>query len=297
MAFVTFGAFRLYFRLTDDFRLSNITYEMGYHPEWEVKSLTPLEKQQWNDILSQTFTYIGKGAQAYAFESEDGRYVLKFFKFKHLKPSFLVTLFPVWTDFQKKEIARKQKKLESVFNGYKLGFDLDQKNAGLIYVQLNPTYEKKEVRLIDKMGIERTVDVGDIVYVIQEKGETSRTVFNKLFKEGNIDEAKVKLRQLMDLYHDEYQKGLYDRDHGVMHNTGFVESRPFHLDIGKLSYDEKMKDSKNFKEDLMIVAFKIRRWILQVYPEHYKVMAEDLDKKLSELFKEEFHFPEAFTYS
>ena len=52
------------------------------------------------------------------------------------------------------------------------------------------------------------------------------------------------------MYISEYKKGIYDRDHGVMHNTGFVEDYPFHLDVGKFSKEESMRQVKFYKKDL-----------------------------------------------
>src|SRR5205085_10468413 len=81
---IIFGLSRLYYRLTDDFRIANITYDLPFTPPWKVPHLTLDEYKNLEKILSQTFSYIGKGAQCYAFKSEDGKFVLKFFKFKHL---------------------------------------------------------------------------------------------------------------------------------------------------------------------------------------------------------------------
>src|ERR1700722_581245 len=87
-----FFPIRAYYRWTDDFRIANITHDIPYHPEWDT-SLSHEELAQLKSILDQPFTYIGKGAQAYAFASEDGKYVLKFFKFKHLRPNTFLALF------------------------------------------------------------------------------------------------------------------------------------------------------------------------------------------------------------
>ena len=81
LALVIFAGFRLYYRLTDDFRLSNMTYQLPFEAPWKVPALTAEEHQQLGRILDQKFTYIGKGAQCYAFASADQQYVLKFFKF------------------------------------------------------------------------------------------------------------------------------------------------------------------------------------------------------------------------
>ena len=50
------------------------------NPEWEFPQPSAEEQEQIDAILSQKFTYLARGSQAFAFVSEDGRYVLKLFK-------------------------------------------------------------------------------------------------------------------------------------------------------------------------------------------------------------------------
>ena len=89
---ITFFSSRVYYRLTDDFRIANMTYELPYNTDWEIEPLTHSEKENLHSILSQPFYYIGKGAQSYAFMSEDKKHVIKFFKFKHLRPNWFEKL-------------------------------------------------------------------------------------------------------------------------------------------------------------------------------------------------------------
>ena len=91
---LVFGAVRAYYRLTDDFRLSNISYPLPFQENLQIPPLAELERAQIINILSQNYSYLGKGAQSYAFRSQDGQYVLKFFKFKHLKPNVLEQYLP-----------------------------------------------------------------------------------------------------------------------------------------------------------------------------------------------------------
>lgn len=48
--------------------------------DWELPPLTFEEQQEVERILSQKFTYLARGSQAFAFISEDGKYILKLFK-------------------------------------------------------------------------------------------------------------------------------------------------------------------------------------------------------------------------
>ena len=105
-----FLAALIYYPVTDDFRMGNLVHDMPAHPEWESPPLSPADKQELTRILDQEFSYMGKGAQSYVFGSADGKYVLKFFKFKHLKPSLIVEWLPTIPPLKKyKETQRKRK--------------------------------------------------------------------------------------------------------------------------------------------------------------------------------------------
>lgn len=284
---------RIYYFLTDDFRISNITYEMPYHSEWETEKLKVDEQKNLDQILVQKFHYIGKGSQSYAFVSDDGKYVLKFFKFKHLRPSLLFGILPKLpfiSNFQEREIFRKKRKLNSNFIGYKLAFDRNRENSRLIFVQLNPNHRDYFVKVVDKMGRERLVNLGTIPYIVQEKGQTLRTVLQQLLESGNIETAKERVNQIFDMYLTEYNKGLFDHDHGVMCNTGFIGEEPFHLDIGKLLPNEQMKELQYYEQDLILVAKSINRWLKENYASEYPQMKRSMEIRLSSIFGKDYSF-------
>lgn len=278
---------RLYFRLTDDFRIANITFPFSNRSEWDVPPSNFPEQDQRDQILNQTFSYLGKGAQSYAFVSEDGNYVLKFFKFKHLKPSLLARMLPDIPPFDvylKKVRVRKQKKFNSIFEGYRLAFEHNREESGLIVVQLNPNGKEKLVTVRDKIGLEREIDLGTVPYIIQKKGETLRTILGRLLDHKEMDAAKERINQIFALFLNEYQKGIYDRDHGVLHNTGFIGNQPFHLDVGKLSKDDKMKEMENYKKDLKKVTARMIPWIKEQYPDLAPEIVAFIELRLSQIF-------------
>lgn len=279
---------RIYYALTDDFRLSNITYPLPYEKSWEIASPSPEEELPIQQILDQPFTYLGKGAQSYAFASEDGHYVLKFFKFKHLHPSFFIDALPpigFLKDYKEKQAARKQRKLFGVFESYKLAYDVDKNESGLIFIQLN-TEENPEryATVVDKIGVKRTINLQHYPFILQYKGQTLRMVINELLKKEDVATAQKRLGQIFDLYAQEYHKGVYDHDHGVMQNTGFIEERPLHLDVGKLMREEKMRDKSYAKKDAELVASKMKIWVKKNFPQYSEEIAEYLNKKIAELY-------------
>lgn len=290
---VFFGA-RVYYRLTDDFRIANMTYEVPHHPEWEVPSFTKAERKKFEEILSQPFSYVGKGAQSYVFVSQDKKHVIKFFKFKHLKPKWWVDAlpaFPYFKEYRERQNAKKLRQLNGVFTGYKLAYDVHKEQSGIVFIHLNKTNDLNvNVTLIDKIGRKHLLDLDPIVFVIQENAKTSRTVMNEALKNGDIALAKKRITQIFNLYLEEYRKGIYDRDHGVMHNTGFVGDKPIHLDVGKLTRDNTMRQRKVYRPDLEKIGRKFEVWLQEQYPEAHPELTKFIEEKFSEIFGEKYSF-------
>lgn len=289
-----FGGARLYYRLTDDFRFGNITYPMPYQINWEISELDDKEKQHLDSILNQKFTYIGKGAQSYAFSSADNQYILKFFKFKHLTPHWFVEMFPPFPPFstyREKQAVRKNRKLYGVFESYNLAYKVHKEPSGLIYVHLNRSTNKhKKVTLIDKMGFERHIDLDSVPFLVQQKAQTTRSMINEALKKRDLPLAERRMSQIFDLYLTEYSKGIYDKDHGVMHNTGFVGENPIHLDVGKLMKEEEMKKPEVWQRDMEIIAWKFAVWIRRNYPEDYPALSQSIEAMLTKSFGRPFDF-------
>lgn len=283
-----FIAARIYYYLTDDFRISNITYEMPYEASWQIPPLNPQEEANLDKILDQPWTYLGKGAQSYVFKSEDGRYVLKFFKFKHLRPSWFHDLIPSigpLKDYKAKQEARKQRKLYGVFQSYKLAYDIDKEASGLNFIQLNVKGNpKRTVVVTDKLGIKRTINLEDVPFILQDQGQTFRNVLTELLQNGDVVTAEHRIGQILDMYAEEYKKGIFDHDHGVMQNTGFVGDRPLHLDVGKLLPNDAMKQKENAKQDAQVVAKNINEWIEKKYPKYKERVSKYIENKLHQLY-------------
>lgn len=280
---ILFGAVRLYYNLTDDFRLANITYELPFQAPWKVPELSAEGHQNLKNIFDQKFYYIGKGAQCYAFASEDEKYVLKFFKFKHLKPSLFIEVLPSIPPFQNYKqscIERKKRKLISVFNGYDLAFRENRQTSELIYLHLIPTQNLHlDAHVVDKLGLTRTIPLDQVVFLVQKKGETLRTRLKQLLNRREVEEAKQAMAKIIEMYISEYKKGIYDHDHGVLHNTGFIGNQPFHLDVGKLNQDERMKLAEFYKNDLEHVVWKMDVWMKNYYPDYYSQFSDFLSQE------------------
>lgn len=270
--------------LHDDLRSINITSPLPYRPEWEISPLTEQEIIKINEIFEQPLSYLSEGGQSSVFSSADNHYVLKLFKFRRFRPSKFVNFLPdisLFSAYRNKHLAKREKGLIAPFTGHKLAYDLLQHESGLIFIQLNASHSPRPVTLIDKRGFKRYVDLGNATFVIQEKGVILSDELSRLLDQRDLVAAKMRIRQLFDLYVSEYRKGIYDLDHGLMHNIGCVENRLIHLDVGKLIHDSRMKNPEFYRIDLAKKAAKVRSWINTKYPQYNQELLQDMEDKLS----------------
>jgi hypothetical protein len=284
-----------YFRFSDDdINPENITSHIPSQSRWEISPPTEEDSVRIETIFSQPFLYLSEGGQSYVFVSGDQNYVLKFFKFKRFRPQPLVQLLPdifPFKSYRDQHIAKREKKLTTAFNGYKLAYELHRQESGLIFIQLNPSPLSKWILLIDKENKQRKINLENVSYILQVKGEMLSVDLSRILNEGNLSLAKQRIDQVLTLYLSEYQKGIYDLDHGVMHNIGFLGNQVFHLDVGKFIADERMKQPEYYQTDLIKIASKLRSWIQQHYPQYSQELTIYLEDQVSHLLDKKFKFP------
>lgn len=271
LLFGIYGVGRLYYILTDGFTVGNMTAEFPYHPEWETLPLNAGEASLLDSALSQPYSYLGKGCQAYVFESEDGHYVAKFFKYQRfrLKPwEAYLPSFPFVDEYRNKKIQKKQRKLEGFLFSWVVAFNHLKNETGLIYVHLNKTNNLKKVLPIrDKLGFEHKINLDDYQFCIQRKAELLSTALLKLRKNDDRASAIRLVNQVLALLLSDYSKGFIDNDPALMQNTGVVEGIPIHIDIGQLVQDQRMESPYFFLPDFMMKRQELNDWLKIHYPE------------------------------
>jgi hypothetical protein len=227
------------------FSVAKISSDFAYHPEWDVALSTESEQKQLDAIFTQTFHYLGAGSQSYAFVSEDGKIVLKFFRMKHQ----IFHLKDLWTGNRSQE---RKDNLESIYASHKLAFEHMKEDAGLIYLHLNKTnHLHRKVKLVDKLHRSFVVDLDRVEFVVQERAELIFDRFTALLQEKkSIDGA---LGQVMSLVQRRVSRGIADHDKAVTHNFGFVGDRAIQLDVGRVFLEHKPRDYDHVLE-------RIKKW-------------------------------------
>lgn len=284
-----YGAGRIYYYVTHGFTIGNITFAHPYDSRWDVRPLFSKEKTQVDQVLAQKFYYLGKGCQSYVFLSADGNYVIKFFKYQRFRVQpWLETLsfIPVIDALRLSKAEKKQKKLEGVYSSWKIAFDELKPETGLLFVHLNKTdHLNKMLTLYDKMGFEHHVNLDHMEFLIQRKAKMLTAYIRELMEGDKVKIAQQLLDRIITLILSEYKRGFADNDHALMQNTGVLDGKPIHIDVGQFIKDDDAKNPQRYKQELFNKMYKFRKWLSREYPE----LADYLENRLHHIIGEQFY--------
>jgi len=247
---------------------------------------SPVEIALLHEIAERPLCFLAEGGQFYVFTSWDKKYVLKFFKFHRCCTQWFISCLPsysVLTKYKRQHIVRRKKRLRFLIEGVQIAYHYLKEESGLKCMQLKPSSQNLPTIRARKNGREYVINLAQVPFVLQEKGEILSEIFARLIERGKIGEVKEKIAHILRFYLKEYSKGLRDVDHGVMHNLGFVGKNPIHLDFGKLIFDPELKCPACYSMDLLKVADKIGEWFTINYPEYMEEINDCIFKQLQDL--------------
>ena len=220
---------------------------LPFHPEWELSSLSPAEQIQ---IFSQPYTYLGKGEQSIAFESEDHRYVLKFPYHRHRLPPSWFHWVPILGERYENKLTRNiHKNLAIDAQSLLLAFKIWKDETGLIALHWNRTSTLcRSITLVDGDQNTYTVDLDTVAFTIQKKADLIYPALEKWMESGENDLAKEGLCRLVKFLYESHEKGIEDDDKHLEDNMGFIGTCPIHIDFGHLKKSEGPLRSRNRME-------------------------------------------------
>jgi len=183
--------------------------------------------------LNQPYHYLGCGNQCYAFLSDDGKYVLKLFKYASSPVSPALTKIPVLNTFKpfrphryQKMLWKRQRDIES----YRLAFDRFREESGLIAAHLDPEANYPAITLYDKLRCKHTLNFSDCPFVLQHKAVPADQQF-RAWRESP-ERLKIALEGLSNLFKKRIERGILDDDVNYHANIGFIGAKPIQIDPG-----------------------------------------------------------------
>jgi len=283
-----YGLGRLYFHLTAGFTIGNISSDFAYQPDWQTRALTNSENNELKMALEQPYEYLSKGCQSYVFLSQDGKYVIKFFKYQRFRLQPWLVYFPPLPAFDRYREEKKEKKwqiLNFFIKSWKVAFDNLKAETGLIYVHLNKTdHLNKKLIIQDKLGIKHRLNLDQMEFCIQQRAEMLCDVLMEYKIKADDSSARLLIDNLIALIVSEYERGLADNDHALMQNTGVVQGRPIHIDVGQFIMNEEIKNPIKYHQELFTKTYKFKKWLAQNYEE----MSHHLEMRLEEMIGPEY---------
>lgn len=208
-----------------------------YNGAWDVQN-PPLP-----DVFEQRFVYLAAGGQCFAFLSEDGKYVLKFFK-------------------------HPLKKLNRDYSSYKLAMEKLPEETGLLFVHLNKTKNlEKKARIVDKLGIEHRVDLDRHDFILQKRAVMTYPHLLHLVQANDLEGAKEAIDSICALILNRCQKGIHDDDAKIHRNCGFIDNQAVIIDVGRFRPDVRRLDPKVQSADLIRCTEKLKAYLEEISPE------------------------------
>lgn len=266
-----YASIRIYFAVTAGFTVGNITSDLTYDHRWSTHSLSSTENQQINHALDQNYAYLGKGCQAYVFESEDKEYVIKFFKYQRFRPQAWIntlTFIPAVERYQQNKAIEKKNKLDSVYRSWKIAYEDLSRETGVVYLHLNKSDDlHKKITILDKMGIQHQLDLDQMEFLVQHKAEMLCSTLKTMIEEKKTFQAEVLIDRMLSMLLSEYMRGYADNDHALMQNTGVWDGYPVHIDVGQFIYNPSVKNPAVFGQELYDKTYKFHLW-LKKHDEH-----------------------------
>lgn len=260
-----------YFALTAGFSLANISSDHSDNPRWDIEPLTTAEADEVEGALSQEYTYLGRGHQAYVFESKDKRYVIKFLKFQKYRHHPLVSALPLpafIAEMLQKQTIHKEEKRDALFTSWKIAFSKLKDQTQVIFIHINRSQPfEKTLTLYNKAGVAYQLDLGQYVFMLQRKADLFDETLKKQMAAGDIAGAKALLDGLFTLYESEYRQGIFEEDRYIVRNTGVIDKMPVQIDTGRLREDDTFKDPKKQAKEILWKTTLLKEWLELHYPE------------------------------
>lgn len=228
------------------FKIAKLHVHLPHNPEWEIAS--ELSKDALHGILSQRFRFLGKGAQCYAFVSEDDQYVLKLFRFD-----------------RKKKRALPQKKAYRFLSACKLGYELARNETALVYLHLNLTSGMLPIlNARAPNGRPFSLPLDSYRFAIQKKAELLEKSLFAALSQGVLAQ---RIDAIANLLESRSAKGIGNSDPNLWRNFGFVGDEAVEIDFGNYKVRSDLLNEEAKRQELKRYLIPLRSWVADRSPE------------------------------
>ncbi len=218
-------------------------------------------------LQNQKLIYLGKGAQAFVFVSEDKKYVVKFLRFDHLlaKPLIRALGFLPHPYIQQR-LNKSKREIQGLLESFELAHGPLFAFTQTLHLHFDSL--EKPLHLIDRLGIAHQLK--NAPFVIQPY---ARPFYDGL-KGFSDEEIKDVIHQLVLLLKTRFEQGIYDDDPNLETNFGFIDSKLVEFDIGRFEKTDRYRQLKVQIDDARSLAEPLKIWLMEHRP-HLNAYLED----------------------
>lgn len=241
-----------------------------------------------HEALQQTYSYLGRGHQCYAFGSGDGKYVVKLPRFDRYRLSFFLRAFPFSFLKEHKEKVREdlERRKDFLLESFRIAWEDLSEETALIYLHLVETEGLKGPLVIkDSLGRRYKLDPNQTAFLLQEKKPIMMSCFEKFLEEGDRKKAEEILDVFLDLVSIRAQKGIYNKDPSFRKNFGWGDGKGAQIDIGSFYRKPDLPLQEACEKSFLETETHVRNWLVELD----KDMVQVFDQK-AQAVKESWDF-------
>ena len=232
-----------------------------YNPNWEF-SLPNLDIQ---NILHQKFSYFSNGNQSTVFLSEDGKYVLKLFRYTRSRFTFLHKLKNAFKKNPKMDLMTK---INKTLNAACLGCTDAKKFTQAIYCHLNLSKNQLPIVELDYKKSLYHLPIDRYRFIIQRK----LTPFKEALIEVRNDSEQIEnyMLSFATLLFERSCLNIRNSDPNLGPDFGFFNGEAVELDFGNYHRIEPSKARRIKEYDNLMNRFE--DWISAAMPEYLSML-------------------------
>ncbi len=233
-----------------------------------------------NRALEQTFTYVGRGRQCFAFASVDGHYILKFPRTDIYKTPLWARALPV-AKYRNALEAEHTKREKFVFNSFHLSAQELKGETGVIALHLGQSASSgKILTLIDALGCTHRLPLEKVSFILQHKHPIWTQAFLRSLEQGDRPHAKTILDAFLDVVVDRARKGILNKDRSFLRNYGFDGAKAYQIDVGSFYRKPELSPEAIYQKSVRDSLDPVQEWLAVKDPEMKQYLDQQLQKFL-----------------
>ena len=254
------------------FCYEKIHSEDGYNSRWDFGPPSKRQQTLLDQISCQPFTLLGSGKNCYAFVSDDGKIVVKFFKQKRLQGKRLLPHLPipkVVQAFRQEILSTHHLKKDALYQSYQIAYERLFEQTGILYLHLTKTKGlNRTIHLKTPKGKSLILELDDLEFLIQKRGFS---VFDTMKKYP--EKRKKIIVSILDLIVQISQQRIGNRLVNCEADLGVLQEKVIQIGVGKF-YPSIRKSLT--KEELETKTLPIKTFLETIDPKLIPYLEEQI---------------------